>query len=196
MIHQQMECLKTVTGGYPVGWYYGRISPYSRALVWEVHKELKAPLLWEADTYAEDLPYWVDVPAEKNSKSPEGMLMIPYRSVPVPQCATILTIFLSYDCNDLKFCAPHGFGSVGAFTEHLKSAFDVLYSEGENGSPGMMTVALHCRISGKPARAKALSDFVEYISAKQDVWVARRKDIAVHFREKFPYKPGHVVYVC
>jgi hypothetical protein len=79
LIHRQMECLKTMTGEYPVGWYYGRISPYSKALVHEVHEELKAPLLWEADTYADDLPYWVDVPAEKDSASPKGMLMIPYR---------------------------------------------------------------------------------------------------------------------
>lgn len=78
MVHQQMKCLKTLTGDYPVGWYYGRLSPYSRALVHEVHEELGAPLLWEADTYADDLPYWVDVPAEKDSASPKGMLMIPY----------------------------------------------------------------------------------------------------------------------
>ena len=78
MVHQQMKCLKTLTGEYPVGWYYGRLSPYSRGLVHEVHEELGAPLLWEADTYADDLPYWVDVPAEKDSASPKGMLMIPY----------------------------------------------------------------------------------------------------------------------
>jgi len=59
----------------------GRISPYSKALIHEVHEELKAPLLWEADTYAEDLPYWVDIPAEKGSAEPKGMLMIPYRCV-------------------------------------------------------------------------------------------------------------------
>ncbi|KAJ9142991.1 Glycoside hydrolase/deacetylase, beta/alpha-barrel [Pleurostoma richardsiae] len=155
-VHRQMECLKTLTGEYPVGWYYGRLSPYSKALVHEVHQELEAPLLWEADTYADDLPYWVDVPAEKDAQSPRGMLMMPY----------------SYDCNDLKYCAPHGWGSVGAFTEYLKNAFDIL---------------------GKPGRAAALRDFVEYISAKEGVWVARRKDIAIHFREKFPYRKGHVI---
>lgn len=80
-IHRQMSTLKALTGEYPVGWYYGRISPYSKALIYETHKELNAPLLWEADTYADDLPYWVDVPAEKDSASPTGMLMIPYRSV-------------------------------------------------------------------------------------------------------------------
>lgn len=63
----------------------GRISPYSKALIHEVHEELKTPLLWEADTYAEDLPYWVDVPAEKDSAEPKGMLMMPYRCVKAPK---------------------------------------------------------------------------------------------------------------
>lgn len=78
-IQQQMDCLHRLTGKYPVGWYVGRLSPYSQALVHEVHEELKTPLLWFADTYADDLPYWVDVPAERDSPSPKGMLMLPYR---------------------------------------------------------------------------------------------------------------------
>jgi peptidoglycan/xylan/chitin deacetylase (PgdA/CDA1 family) len=82
---------------------------------------------------------------------------------------------------------------VAAFSEYLKNAFDTLYAEGEKGSPGMMTVALHCRISGKPGRAAALREFAEYIASKDGVWVAPRKDIAVHFREKFPYRKGHLI---
>ena len=77
-IHRQMESLKQSTGAYPVGWYYGRLSPHSKGLVHEVFDELKTPLLYEADTYADDLPYFVDVPAEKGSASPKGMLMMPY----------------------------------------------------------------------------------------------------------------------
>ena len=57
----------------------------------------------------------------------------------------------------------------------------------------MMTVALHCRISGKPGRATALREFIEYIAGKEGVWVARRKDIAVHFRNKFPYRKGQLI---
>jgi len=82
---------------------------------------------------------------------------------------------------------------VGAYTEYLKNAFDILYKEGEKGQPGMMTVALHCRISGKPGRAAALRDFVDYIAQKEGVWVATRKDIAVHFRNKFPYRKGSLI---
>jgi peptidoglycan/xylan/chitin deacetylase (PgdA/CDA1 family) len=96
----------------------------------------------------------------------------------------------SYDCNDLKFCIPSGFGSTGAFEEYLKNAFDVLYAEGVAGKPKMMTIGLHCRITGRPGRFIGLQRFVEYIAAKEGVWVTTRKDIALHFREKFPYKKG------
>lgn len=98
-----------------------------------------------------------------------------------------------YDCNDLKFCAPHGFGSVGAFEEYLKNAFDVLYDEGLRGKPKMMTIGLHCRISGKPGRFNGLKNFVEYIASKRDVWVTTRKDIAEHYRKTFPYQRGKLV---
>lgn len=58
--------------------YYGRLSPRSQALVWDVYKEMNLPLLWMSDTYADDVPYWKDVPAEKDAEKPKGMLMIPY----------------------------------------------------------------------------------------------------------------------
>lgn len=77
-IQRQLKVLKEMTGEYPCGWYYGRLSPRSRALVHEVYVEQGIPLLWESDSYCDDLPYWVDVPAEKDAPKPEGMLMVPY----------------------------------------------------------------------------------------------------------------------
>lgn len=88
-IKRQLESLKKSTGSYPVGWYYGALSPYSKALIHEVYTEMNIPLLYESDTYSDDLPFWTDVPAEKDSKDGNGMLMIPYRSVfdKPPLCA-------------------------------------------------------------------------------------------------------------
>lgn len=77
-IARQLKVLKDMTGEYPCGWYYGRLSPRSRALVHEVYKEHGIPLVWESDSYCDDLPYWSDVPAEAGSEKPEGMLMVPY----------------------------------------------------------------------------------------------------------------------
>lgn len=173
-IRKGIESIKEVSGVYPKGWYYGRLSPRSHALVWEVYKEMNIPLLWESDSYADDIPYWVDVPAEKDDPNPQGMLMVPY----------------SYDCNDYKFNVPTGFGAPNDFYDHIKGAFDVLYEEGSEGMPKMMTIGLHCRCIGKPARFAALKKFVEYIAAKEGVWVTTRTAIAEHFREKFPYQRG------
>jgi peptidoglycan/xylan/chitin deacetylase (PgdA/CDA1 family) len=77
-IKKEIETIAKICGEPPKGWYYGRLSSRSHALVWDVYKEMGIPLLWEADSYADDLPYWIDVPAEKDAEKPEGMLMIPY----------------------------------------------------------------------------------------------------------------------
>jgi peptidoglycan/xylan/chitin deacetylase (PgdA/CDA1 family) len=77
-IKKEIETIARICGEPPKGWYYGRLSSRSQALVWEVYKEMGVPLLWDSDSYADDLPYWVDVPAEKGEGKPAGMLMIPY----------------------------------------------------------------------------------------------------------------------
>ena len=131
-IRKAITTLKTLTGYTPRGWYYGRDSPRSRALVPEVYREMGEELLWYSDTYADDIPYWVDLPSEQHIPDPKGLLMVPY----------------SFDCNDFKFyTAAASFGDPQGFLVHLKNAFDVLYEEGLEGMPKMMTIGVHCRIS-------------------------------------------------
>jgi peptidoglycan/xylan/chitin deacetylase (PgdA/CDA1 family) len=131
-IRKAILSLKALSGYAPRGWYYGRDSPRSRALVPEVYKELGEELLWYSDTYADDLPYWVDLPSERAAKAAKGLLMVPY----------------SFDCNDFKFYTPAAaFTDPRGFLVHLKNAFDILYQEGQDGMPKMMTVGVHCRIS-------------------------------------------------
>lgn len=179
-IRNAITILKRLTGYAPRGWYYGRPSPHSRVLVPQVYKEMGEKLEWLSDTYADDIPYWTDIPYEKLLPNSEksGLLMVPY----------------SYDCNDFKFhVVGSGFRDPNGFYTHLKNAFDVLYEEGVGeGMPKMMTIGLHCRIVGRPGRFKALKDFVEYISSKEGVWVATRSEIAEAFRNQFPYKPGQL----
>ena len=193
MIMKGVQSIKDVTGEYPGGWYYGRLSPRSRALVWEAFHEMGLPLLWESDSYADDLPYYVDVPMELelaregslkwDDGKPRGMLMVPY----------------SYDCNDFKFHVPTGFKGPGQFFDHLKNAFDTLYEEGGavgeglgTGTPKMMTVGLHCRIIGKPGRFAELKRFVEYVKKFEGVWVCTRGEIAQRWRDERPYKVGEL----
>ncbi|KAM0414416.1 hypothetical protein ACHAPD_007671 [Fusarium lateritium] len=99
----------------------------------------------------------------------------------------------TYDCNDFKFHTVTGFNDPDGFCTHLKNAFDLLYDEGEDGEPKIMTVGLYCRIIGRPGRFKALKDFVDYIEQKEGVWVTTRTEIAEVFKTQFPYNRGQLV---
>jgi len=114
---------------------------------------------YNADCYSDDLPYW-----DRSFNTPQ--LMVPY----------------TLDANDMRFATPQGFNSGQQFFDYLKDTFDVLYAEGSK----MMSVGLHCRLAGRPGRAAALARFLDYVASHDDVWVARRIDIANHWRNKFP----------
>ncbi len=149
-----------VTGERPLGWYTGRSSIHSIRLAAE-----EGGLLYSADCYADDLPYWIE--------GPNGpFLMIPY----------------TLDANDMRFATPQGFNSGDQFFAYLKDSFDTLYAEGEAGAPKMMSVGLHCRLAGRPGRAAALARFLDYVAAKERVWLPRRIDIAWHWHAH--HQPG------
>ena len=42
----------------------------------------------------------------------------------------------------------------------------------------MMSVGLHCRLVGRPGRARALARFLDLVRSREQVWVCRRIDIA------------------
>jgi allantoinase len=94
------------------------------------------------------------------------------------------------DTNDMRFAAMQGFNSGTQFFDYLKDAFDVLYAEGDpNGlnQPKMLSIGLHCRMVGRPARAAALARFLDYVQTHQHVWITRRIDIARHWQSVHPY---------
>jgi putative urate catabolism protein len=154
---QAIELHTELTGQRPLGWYTGRTSPNTARLVAQ-----EAGFLYDADSYAEDLPYY-------DRANGRAQLIIPY----------------TLDANDMRFCAAQGFNSGEQFYAYLKDAFDVLYVEGED-EPKMMSVGLHCRIAGKPGRAAALARFLDYVQGHDRVWIARRIDIARHWLERHP----------
>ena len=71
--------------------------------------------------------------------------------------------------------------------DYAKLAFDVMYEEGQAGSPKMMTIGLHSRIVGKPARFWALRELIKHIKSHEGVWFATREDIANHWRREHPF---------
>lgn len=147
-----------VTGSRPLGWYTGRDSPNTRGLLKEI-----GGFLYHADSYADDLPYW-DYTDEK------PILVVPY----------------TLDVNDMRFATMQGFNSGQQFYDYLKDSFDCLYEEGKT-NPKMISIGLHCRLSGRPGRFMALKRLLEYLNQFDDVWITRRADIANHWHENHPH---------
>lgn len=93
-----------------------------------------------------------------------------------------LIVPYTLDANDMKFVAQNGFTEGDQFFRYLRDTFEQLRSEGGR----MMSVGLHARIAGRPARAFALAKFLDHVIASDDFWVARRIDIARHWMEVHP----------
>jgi OHCU decarboxylase len=151
-IREAVRIHAEVAGERPLGFYQGRTSEHTLRLTAE-----EGGFLYSADSYADELPYWVEGP-----RGPQ--LVVPY----------------TLDANDMRFATPQGFNAGDQFFTYLKDSFDVLYGEGET-APKMMSVGLHCRLVGRPGRAAALARFLDYVASHERVWVATRLDVARHW---------------
>jgi allantoinase len=158
-IRRTLDIIERLGGQHPVGWYTGRVSHHTRQLLRE-----EGGLLYSSDAYNDDLPYWLP--------GAPTHLIIPYTLVN----------------NDARYLLPHGFACGDDFFRLLKDAFDFLWREGAR-HPKMMSVGLHGRISGHPARAMALARFLDYLQGHDWVWICRREEIARHWLAEHP--AGH-----
>ena len=158
------ELIRQLTGEMPLGWYTGRDSPNTRRLLVE-----QGGYLYDSDYYGDDLPFWMEVKKSNGESAPH--LVVPY----------------TLDTNDMRFALPQGFSHGDEFFEYLRDAFDVMYAEGEE-HPSMMSIGMHCRLLGRPARFKALQRFLDHIEKHDRVWVCRRIDIAKHWIKEHPFK--------
>jgi allantoinase len=158
-LHLAVDAIRRLTGSAPLGWYTGRTSEHTRRLVVE-----HGGFLYDADSYSDDLPYWQVVGARPH-------LIVPY----------------TLDTNDMRFVTPQGFNSGEQFFAYLVDAFDSLYREGET-APKMLSIGLHCRLAGRPARIVSLARFLDHVQKHDRVWICRRIDIARHWIAHHPLK--------
>ena len=159
-IHRTIESLERTTGVKPVGWYT-RYAPSenTRKLV-----ASNGGFIYDSNSYGDDIPYYETVEGEP-------WLVVPY----------------SLEVNDTRFWRG-GMNRPSDFLETLTNTFDLLYEEGlEN--PKIMNVGLHCRIAGRPSRARVLKQFLAYVDDKPNVWFARRDEIARWWLENYPAVP-------
>src|SRR5688500_14207205 len=159
-----VAAIERLTGSAPLGWYTGRDSPNTRRLLVE-----HGGFVYDSDSYADDLPYWTRVRIDYHGK---------------PRTVQHLVVPYTLDTNDMRFAAAQGFNSGTQFFDYLKDAFDTLYREGDPAglnAPKMLSIGLHSRLIGRPARSAALERFLDYVMKHERVWICRRIDIAVHW---------------
>ncbi len=159
-IREALRLHEEVVGSPPRGWYTGRTSMNTVRLAAD-----EGDLAYVADSYADDLPYWVKV-------GDQDQLIVPY----------------TLDCNDMRFATPQGFNAGDQFEAYLRDTFDVLYAEGQAGAPKMMSIGLHCRLVGRPGRVAALGRALAHMQAHEGVWFATREEIANHWAATHPPK--------
>lgn len=160
-IRRAVEAIERTTGARPVGWYSRwGASVHTRKLLVE-----EGGFMYDSDAYNDDLPYRVTVDGRP-------FLVVPY----------------GMDTNDMKFWLG-GFATAASFADYLRDSFDALYREGAR-QPRMMSVGLHARISGRAGRISALRMFLDHVRAHDDVWLARRDQIAHHWLEHAPQSPS------
>jgi putative urate catabolism protein len=164
---QAIRVHTAATGERPLGWYTGRNSVNTLKAVLD-----EGGFLYSSDSYADDLPYWVN-----GGNGPH--LIIPY----------------TLDMNDMRFINAQGFATGDEFFSYLKEGFDLLYAEGER-SPKMMSVGLHCRLVGRPGRAAGLARFLDHVSARERVWIATRVDIARHWHREHKALAAHAPIIA
>jgi putative urate catabolism protein len=156
-IAQALGSLHRTQGERPLGWYC-RYGPSvnTRRLLVE-----EGGFLYDSDAYADELPYWCRVEGKPH-------LIVPY----------------SLTNNDAKF-ARGAFATADDYFTFMKDAFDLLYEEGADQAK-MMSIGLHPRIIGHPARATGLIRFLDHVAARPQVWICRRLDIARHWHAHHP----------
>jgi putative urate catabolism protein len=159
-----VEAITRVCGERPLGWYTGRDSPNTERLVAD-----EGGFEYHSDHYGDDLPFYTKVARSDGATVP--MLVLPY----------------TLDCNDMRFSLPQGYSHADPFFQYMKDSFDTLYAEGQN-CPRMMNIGLHCRLIGRPGRFPALQKFLDYVASHDKVWVARRIDIARHWKAVHPFR--------
>jgi putative urate catabolism protein len=115
--------------------------------------------VYDADSYSDDLPYY-------DHRHGKPQLIVPY----------------TLDANDMKIVALNGFTEGEQFFRYLRDTFDYLRAEGGR----MMSIGLHGRIAGRPARAAAVARFIDHVIASGDAWLATRIDIARHWLKVHP----------
>ncbi len=154
VIAATVGALGAAAGTPPVGWHTrSATSLNTRRLLVE-----QGGFLYDSNAYNDDLPYAVDINGRQH-------VVLPY----------------AFDTNDMRFGNGGGFVQAEDFANYCIAAFDRLLKESKT-VPRMLSIGLHLRIIGKPARIAGLEKFLAHAQRHAGVWFARRDQIAHAWR--------------
>lgn len=129
----------------------GYMSPGPRASSHTLELCAEAGYLWTADYGDSDIPYLIDVDGKK--------------------LVSVGFVAPGYTDNDLERMGP----PIGA--QALLSTFDMLYEESAR-HPIKFCYAFHSHVSGRPAMANVLDQFLTQARRRSGVWFCRAIDMA------------------
>jgi allantoinase len=158
-IRLAVKSLTETVGRRPLGWYC-RYSPslQTRRLLVE-----EGGFLYDSNSYADELPYWVQVGDKPH-------LVVPH----------------TFTNNDNKF-GRGWWATSDDFVTWMRDAFDVQWREGAS-RPTLMSVSLHLRMSGHPARFAGVERFLDHVQNKSGVWLCTRSQVAQHWMATHPFQ--------
>ncbi|MGP1397260.1 MAG: polysaccharide deacetylase family protein [Inquilinaceae bacterium] len=149
-----VDAILRTAGTPPLGWHTrSATSVRTRDLLVE-----HGGFLYDSNAYNDDVPYVVDYAAGPH-------IVLPY----------------AFDTNDMRFFNRGGFVFASDFSRYCSDAFDRLYAEGRS-APRMLSIGLHTRIIGRPARIGGLEALLDYVLGHEGVWFATRAEIAHAWR--------------
>jgi len=120
---------------------------------------LDAGYEYDSDAYDDEIPYWTKA-------GERDVLVVPYSLVH----------------NDVRF-PRMGMSSGDEYYAYIRNAIECVLHE---DPPRMLSFGLHDRIIGHPGRAAGLARLLDWIATEPRVWVARRVDIARHWKREHP----------
>ncbi len=122
------------------------------------------PIGWNAYWMRNSIAILIDEPSH------DEPFIVPVRG------RDFVTVPYTFHMNDIVSFPFVGWNAA-AYEQALRDEFDQLYEEGAHRRR-MMVVSLHDRISGHAGRVRALDRFLTYAKGKEDVWFARKDEIA------------------
>jgi peptidoglycan/xylan/chitin deacetylase (PgdA/CDA1 family) len=143
------DTIERVTGQRPVGWN----AFYLRNSVHTLEILQDLGFLYHIDDPSRDEPFITPIRGK-------DFVTVPY----------------TFHLNDLVLPPFQGYDPA-AYVQTLTDEFDQLYAEAATRRR-MMVIAMHDRVSGHAARVRALDRFLTYARGHEDVWFARKDEIA------------------